>query len=103
MPTVHVRYMVNDVEAALAFYTTHLGFTIISKTLPFFAKAAPLGNHMLLPGQAGYRDNVGDLRYDSGLAIAKHLVRAHGGTIWAASTPGQGATFCFTLPAAPSL
>ena len=23
MPTVHVRYMVNDVEAAIAFYTSH--------------------------------------------------------------------------------
>src|SRR5262245_63468330 len=37
MTTVNVRYMVDDVEAALAFYTTHLGFTVISKTLPAFA------------------------------------------------------------------
>jgi len=26
--------MVNDVEAAVAFYTSHLGFTILSKTPP---------------------------------------------------------------------
>ena len=26
MTTVNVRYMVDDVEAAIAFYTTHLGF-----------------------------------------------------------------------------
>lgn len=37
-----------------------------------------------------------------GLAIARHLVYAQGGTIWAESAgPGQGAAFCFTLPLAP--
>ena len=40
MPTVNVRYMVDDVEAALTFYTTHLGFTLLSKTLPAFADVA---------------------------------------------------------------
>jgi two-component system sensor histidine kinase BaeS len=33
-----------------------------------------------------------------GLAIAKSLVTAHGGTIEAASRPGQGTTVRFTLP-----
>jgi two-component system OmpR family sensor kinase/two-component system sensor histidine kinase BaeS len=33
-----------------------------------------------------------------GLAIARELVRAHGGQIWAESASGQGATFRFTLP-----
>jgi two-component system phosphate regulon sensor histidine kinase PhoR len=35
-----------------------------------------------------------------GLAIAKHLIEAHGGKIWAASVEGKGSIFHFTLPAA---
>jgi two-component system phosphate regulon sensor histidine kinase PhoR len=33
-----------------------------------------------------------------GLAIVKHIVQSHGGKVWVKSEPGQGATFCFTLP-----
>jgi signal transduction histidine kinase len=36
-----------------------------------------------------------------GLAIARGIVEAHGGTIWAESTLGIGSTFHLTLPRAP--
>jgi len=52
MPTVNVRYMVDDVEAAVAFYTTQLGFTLISKTLPAFADVARGDLRLLLSGPA---------------------------------------------------
>jgi catechol 2,3-dioxygenase-like lactoylglutathione lyase family enzyme len=35
--TVNVRYMVDDVEAAIDFYTSHLGFSLISSAAPAFA------------------------------------------------------------------
>jgi signal transduction histidine kinase len=35
-----------------------------------------------------------------GLAIVKAIITAHGGTIWAESTPGQGTCITFTLPLA---
>jgi catechol 2,3-dioxygenase-like lactoylglutathione lyase family enzyme len=50
MPTVNVRYMVHDVEAAVAFYTTHLGFTLITQALPAFADVALGDLRLLLSG-----------------------------------------------------
>lgn len=34
-----------------------------------------------------------------GLAVARHAIEAHGGTITAESIPGEGSTFLFTVPA----
>lgn len=50
MSTVNVRYMVDDVEAAVAFYTTHLGFTLLSKALPAFADVVRGDLRLLLAG-----------------------------------------------------
>jgi signal transduction histidine kinase len=37
-----------------------------------------------------------------GLAIIKAIIVAHGGSVWAQSTQGQGTTIFFTLPLAPT-
>ncbi|ADB52852.1 VOC family protein [Conexibacter woesei] len=52
MTTVNVRYMVDDVEAAIAFYTTHFGFTLISSAAPAFADVSLGDLRLLLSGPA---------------------------------------------------
>ena len=47
---VNVRYMVKDVEAAVAFYTTHFGFTLISRAGAAFADVARGDLRLLLSG-----------------------------------------------------
>ena len=47
---VHVRYMVDDVQAAIDFYTTHLGFELNTKLLPAFADVQRGNLRLLLSG-----------------------------------------------------
>ena len=48
--TVNVRYMVDDVDAAVSFYTTHLGFSLISSASPAFADVRRGPLRLLLSG-----------------------------------------------------
>lgn len=48
--TVNVRYMVDDVEAAVAWYTTHLGFSVLSSFAPAFADVQRGALRLLLSG-----------------------------------------------------
>ena len=47
---VNVRYMVDDVEASIAFYTTHFGFTLASNMAPAFADVIRGPLRILLSG-----------------------------------------------------
>jgi len=50
VPTVNVRYMVDDVDAAVAFYTTHLGFIQLTNQAPAFADVQRGDLRLLLSG-----------------------------------------------------
>jgi catechol 2,3-dioxygenase-like lactoylglutathione lyase family enzyme len=49
--TVNVRYMVDDVAAAVDFYTTHFGFTILTNYPPTFADVKRDNLRLLLSGR----------------------------------------------------
>src|SRR5690242_11667210 len=48
--TVNVRYMVDDVDTAIAWYTEHLGFTVLSNHAPAFADVTFGSLRLLLSG-----------------------------------------------------
>jgi catechol 2,3-dioxygenase-like lactoylglutathione lyase family enzyme len=50
--TVNVRYMVDDVTAAVGWYTTHLGFTVLTNAAPAFADVTLGSLRLLLSGPA---------------------------------------------------
>jgi catechol 2,3-dioxygenase-like lactoylglutathione lyase family enzyme len=49
---VNVRYMVDDVTAAVDFYTGHLGFTVRTNAAPAFADVTKGNLRLLLAGPA---------------------------------------------------
>jgi catechol 2,3-dioxygenase-like lactoylglutathione lyase family enzyme len=48
--TVNVRYLVDDVQAAIDFYTTHFGFMVRTAQLPAFADVTRGNLRLLLAG-----------------------------------------------------
>jgi predicted enzyme related to lactoylglutathione lyase len=48
--TVNVRYLVDDVGEALAFYTRHLGFEVLTNAAPAFADAQRGNLRLLISG-----------------------------------------------------
>jgi glyoxylase I family protein len=52
-----IRYQVKDVARSVAFYTQHLGFTLVHQQLPAFASVSLGDTQMLLsgPGASGSR------------------------------------------------
>ena len=50
--TVNVRYLVHDVDAAVDFYTAHLGFDLLARWGPPFAEIARGNLRLLLSGPA---------------------------------------------------
>jgi catechol 2,3-dioxygenase-like lactoylglutathione lyase family enzyme len=51
MSTVSIRYMIDDVAAAVTFYTTHLGFALDLDAGPAFASVTRDGVRLLLSGK----------------------------------------------------
>ena len=48
---VSVRYMIDDVDAAVAFYTKHFGFTVDLNYAPTFASVSRGNLRLLLTGE----------------------------------------------------
>ncbi len=48
---VSVRYMIDDVDEAIAFYTNHLGFTVQSNSSPAFAAVIRDNLRLVLSGK----------------------------------------------------
>src|SRR5947208_9332957 len=53
MATVSVRYIVNDVDAAIAFYTKHLGFAEVMHPAPAFAMLSHGDLRLVLSARGG--------------------------------------------------
>src|SRR6266536_1152753 len=72
---VNVRYMVDDVQAAVDFYTSHLGFTLRFSAAPAFADLTRGSLRLLL---AGPQSSVARLRSE-GVSFRNEIITGPGG------------------------
>ncbi len=84
-----VGVTVRETEDRVLLAVTDSGVGITPEDLPYV-----FGD--FYRGQAG---TTGETGAGLGLAVTRRIVEAHGGTISAESTPGQGSTFVIALPA----
>ena len=81
--TVGVRYMIDDVADAIAFYTTHLGFTLEQDATPAFAAVARDGVRLLLSRlQLQVDDLAGEVERlrAAGLEFRNDIITGPGGS-----------------------
>lgn len=53
MPGISMRYIVDDVDAAVEFYTRHLGFSVALRPAPSFAILTRDGFRLFVSGMTG--------------------------------------------------
>jgi signal transduction histidine kinase len=87
-----------DVELRWARSSGSIGFTVWNSGDPISAKDLPRLFEPMFRGDRSRNRETGGAGL--GLAIARHLIEAHGGTLVAENPPVGGARFAATLPAA---
>jgi catechol 2,3-dioxygenase-like lactoylglutathione lyase family enzyme len=58
MPTVSVRYIVNDIDEAIAFYRNNLGFTEVMHPAPTFAMLSRGDLRLVLSAPSAWEGGV---------------------------------------------
>jgi len=82
---ITVRNLQDEVQINIQDTSIGIGSEDISKVFNSFVQSEEYN----APGSHGT---------SLGVYVAKQLIETQGGRIWAENSPGQGSTFCFTLP-----
>src|SRR5215207_6820078 len=107
MATVSVRYIVDDVEAAISFYTERLGFSVEFNPGPGFAILSRGDLHLLLTEPGGWNriqlevdDLAGEVEAlrDTGAHFRNEIVGGRGGNQILLEDPSGNAIELFEPP-----